>query len=160
MGTVLAVLGVLAVLFVAALVATRDGELLVDAPRDHADLDLPVQGPVRAADLDQVRFGMALRGYRMAEVDALLDRLAAELRERDDRLAALAEGPMTEGPGAEVPGAEGPGAEGPGVEGPGVEPLPPVVERPGADLLGPGHSDQPAQVPSAPDGAAPYVSRG
>ncbi len=43
---------------------------------------------VAADDLERVRFGMALRGYRMAEVDALLDRLAAELRERDARLAA------------------------------------------------------------------------
>jgi len=88
-GTVLAVLGVVAVLFVAALVATRDGELLVDAPRDHADLDVPADAAVAADDLDRVRFGMALRGYRMAEVDLLLDRLAAELRDRDARLAEL-----------------------------------------------------------------------
>jgi DivIVA domain-containing protein len=87
-GTVLAVLGVLAVLFVAALVATRDGEILVDAPRDRAEPELPADGPVGADDLERVRFGMALRGYRMDEVDALLDRLAAELRERDARLAA------------------------------------------------------------------------
>ncbi len=87
-GTVLAVLGVLSVLFVAAVVATRDGELLVDAPRDRADLDLPVDGPLHADDLDRVRFGMALRGYRMAEVDALLQRLVVELRDRDARLSA------------------------------------------------------------------------
>jgi len=32
-----------------------------------------------------VRFSTALRGYRMSEVDALLDRLAAEIDPRDDR---------------------------------------------------------------------------
>jgi DivIVA domain-containing protein len=35
--------------------------------------------PVRAEDLRRVRFPLAFRGYRMAEVDALLDRLAAQL---------------------------------------------------------------------------------
>ena len=103
-GTVLAVLGVLAVLFVAALVATRDGEILVDAPRDRADLDLPADGPVGADDLERVRFGMALRGYRMDEVDALLDRLAAELRDRDARLAQLQAAPAPE----PVPGEAAP----------------------------------------------------
>lgn len=92
MGTILAVLGVLAVLFVATLVATRDGELLVDAPRDHADPGLPAAGPVRAADLATVRFGMTLRGYRMSEVDDLLDRVADELRDRDERIAELEAG--------------------------------------------------------------------
>ena len=101
-------LGVLAVLFVAALVATRDGELLVDAPRDRADLDLPVGGPVGADDLERVRFPMALRGYRMQEVDDLLDRVVAELRERDDRIAELearSSAPPAE-PGGSVPLAQ------------------------------------------------------
>lgn len=93
----LAVLGVLAVLFAAALVATRSGELLVDAPPDRADLDLPDRGPVGADDLERVRFGMTLRGYRMSEVDDLLDRVATELRERDDRLAQLEAGDGTRG---------------------------------------------------------------
>jgi DivIVA domain-containing protein len=101
-GTVLAVLGVLAVLFVAAMVATRDGELLVDAPPDRPDPDLPASGPVRADDLERVRFGMALRGYRMAEVDELLDRVAVELRERDDRIRRL-EGRTDDLPGDDLP---------------------------------------------------------
>ena len=95
-GTVLAVLGVLAVLLVAGLVATREGEVLRDAPPDRADPDLPDDGPLRAGDLERVRFGMALRGYRMAEVDALLDRLAAELRAREPRGTAE---PPDAGPG-------------------------------------------------------------
>ncbi len=39
-------------------------------------------GPLGADDLRRVRFSLALRGYRMNEVDALLARLAAE-HERD-----------------------------------------------------------------------------
>ena len=86
MVTVLAVLGVLAVLFVAAVVATRDDELLVDAPPDAPDLALP-PGRLQADDLRRVRFGVTVRGYRMSEVDAVLERLCAELAERDTRLA-------------------------------------------------------------------------
>ena len=89
MVTLLAVLGIVAVLFLAAVVATRDDELLADAPPDAPDLGLPA-GPVHADDVRRVRFGLALRGYRMSEVDEVLERLAAELAERDARLAELA----------------------------------------------------------------------
>ncbi|MCA1711309.1 MAG: DivIVA domain-containing protein [Actinobacteria bacterium] len=76
--TVLAILGVLAVLFGAAVVATREGEVLRDAPEDVADLALP-RGPLQAEDVRSARLGLAFRGYRMSEVDALLDRLAEQL---------------------------------------------------------------------------------
>jgi DivIVA domain-containing protein len=45
---------------------------------------VPADGPLTAQDLRRVRFGTALRGYRMSEVDALLDRLAAEMDPRRD----------------------------------------------------------------------------
>ena len=154
-GTALAVLGVLAVVFVAALVATRDGELLVDAPRDRADHDLPLGAPVTPDDLDAVRFGMALRGYRMAEVDALLDRLSGELRERDVRLAEL------EANGAEPAHAPDSGeAAEPEVQhlpdrGEAAEPMPSIVVRPAASrpapLPGPVRADEPIAAPPAPD---------
>ena len=86
--TVLGVLAALGVLFVAASVATREGDVLLDAPRDRADLDLPV-GPLQPEDVGAVRLGMALRGYRMSEVDDLLDRVIAELADRDARLSDL-----------------------------------------------------------------------
>ena len=81
MVTVLGVLGVLLVLFVAGVVATRDDTAMADAPPDAADLDLP-GGPLAAQDVRRVRFGVTLRGYRMSEVDALLERLAAQLDEQ------------------------------------------------------------------------------
>ena len=171
-GTALAVLGVLAVVFVAALVATRDGGLLVDAPRDRADHDLPLGAPVTPDDLAAVRFGMALRGYRMAEVDALLDRLSGELRERDVRLAELeangaepAHGPDS-GEAAE-PGVHhlpdsGEAAE-PEVQhlpdsGEAAEPMPSTVVRPAASppapLREPVRADEPIAAPPAPDASS------
>ncbi|WP_244186269.1 DivIVA domain-containing protein [Arthrobacter agilis] len=42
-----------------------------------------------AADVDAVRFGLGLRGYRMDQVDEVLDRLAAALEERDALIGDL-----------------------------------------------------------------------
>ena len=88
MVTVLALLGVLAVLFVAAVLSTREGPILADAPADVADLPLP-DGPLQPEDVGRLRFSLAPRGYRMAEVDTALERLAAELADRDRRIALL-----------------------------------------------------------------------
>ncbi len=46
-------------------------------------------GEVAPDDLERVRFSPALRGYRMDEVDAVLDRLAAELAQRDEQIEQL-----------------------------------------------------------------------
>jgi DivIVA domain-containing protein len=48
-----------------------------------------LQDRVRAADLEHLRFDAALRGYRMDQVDGVLDRLAEELARRDGEIAAL-----------------------------------------------------------------------
>ena len=86
--TVLALLGVVLVLFVAAVVATREDQAMADAAQDLPDLALPV-GPLEPQDVAAVRFSMAPRGYRMSEVDAVLERLAEELADRDRQLAEL-----------------------------------------------------------------------
>lgn len=86
--TVLSILAVLAVLFVAAAVATREGPILADAPADIADVELP-DGPLQPEDVQAIRFGLAVRGYRMSEVDRVLDRVATELADRDRRLLEL-----------------------------------------------------------------------
>ena len=88
MGTALALLGVVAVLFAAAVVATRGGAVMAEAPQDLPDLGLPAR-PLQPEDVAAVRFSMAPRGYRMSEVDQVLDRLAAELADRDRQLARL-----------------------------------------------------------------------
>ena len=93
-------LGVLAAI---ALVAAGRGDGLPEAEPDVAPVALPA-GPLAAGDLTAVRFPSALRGYRMADVDAVLDRLAAELALRDARIAQL-EGPA---PGGEPEPAQEP----------------------------------------------------
>jgi len=50
---------------------------------------LPPDRPVNRADVDGLRFPLAARGYRMSDVDDALNRLAAELAERDARIADL-----------------------------------------------------------------------
>lgn len=62
---------------------------LEDAPPDRLEEPLPQQRPVRRTDLDQLRLQVGLRGYEMREVDDVLDRLGAELAERDARIAEL-----------------------------------------------------------------------
>jgi DivIVA domain-containing protein len=78
---VLAVVAV-AVMGGAAVVAAGRGGGMVEVFDDRPDALVQADGPLTAVDLRQVRFTTALRGYRMAEVDALLDRLAAELEQR------------------------------------------------------------------------------
>ncbi len=61
-----------------AVVASGRGGSLPPVYDDRPDARVPADGPLTAQDLHRVRFSTAFRGYRMAEVDALLDRLAAE----------------------------------------------------------------------------------
>ena len=74
-----------------AVVAAGRGEGLPPAEPDRPDLTLPAEHPLLRADVDAVRFSVGLRGYRMDEVDDVLDRVAADLEERDVRIAALEE---------------------------------------------------------------------
>ncbi|HEV2797723.1 MAG TPA: DivIVA domain-containing protein [Nocardioides sp.] len=66
-----------------AVVASGRGGSMAPAYDDRPDLDLPPDRPLAARDLRTVRFPLALRGYRMSEVDELLARLATELEDRD-----------------------------------------------------------------------------
>jgi DivIVA domain-containing protein len=80
-----------AVLGAIAWVAAGRGTPMAESYSDRPDLALPPQVPLRKADVDGVRFSIGLRGYRMDEVDAVLDRLAGEIAARDvyiDRLTA------------------------------------------------------------------------
>ena len=67
-----------------AMVASGRGGSMAPAYDDRPDLALPVGRPLAAEDLRTVRFPLALRGYRMSDVDAVLARLATELEERED----------------------------------------------------------------------------
>jgi DivIVA domain-containing protein len=50
---------------------------------------LPDDRPLARQDVDGVRFAVGMRGYRMDEVDDVLDRLAAEVDQRDATIAEL-----------------------------------------------------------------------
>jgi DivIVA domain-containing protein len=78
-----AILIVLAMGGVAVLAAGK-GAPLAEEYDDRPDAAVPANGPLRADDLRRVRFSLALRGYRMSEVDALLDRLASQLEQQDE----------------------------------------------------------------------------
>lgn len=64
-----------------ALIASGRGRPMSEEYGDRPDSLVPAAGPVRAEDLRRIRFSLAVRGYRMSEVDGLLDRLARQLEE-------------------------------------------------------------------------------
>ncbi|MFE4872369.1 cell division protein DivIVA [Streptomyces sp. NPDC056682] len=66
-----------------------DGGVLPDAEPERLADPLPEHRPVARDDLEALRIPVALRGYRMADVDDVLSRLGAELAERDARIADL-----------------------------------------------------------------------
>jgi DivIVA domain-containing protein len=72
--------------------ASRAGALpadvMLDARPDRPPLGLPA-GRLAPDDLDALRFSSALRGYRMDQVDEVLDRLRDELIARDEHIAGL-----------------------------------------------------------------------
>lgn len=83
------VLLVLVLLAVVAVVAAGRGGELAEPVVDRAPLGLPKEGPLDAAALERVRFSLGFRGYRMDQVDTLLDRVSGELADRDAHIAEL-----------------------------------------------------------------------
>lgn len=74
-----AVLAVLVLGGVGVVAAGRTGALPEEYD-DRPDVRVPA-GRLSGADVRGVRFSLALRGYRMSEVDSLLARLAEQLDE-------------------------------------------------------------------------------
>jgi DivIVA domain-containing protein len=64
-----------------AVVAAGAGGSMAEVYDDRPDSRVQADGPLTAEDIRTVRFTTTLRGYRMSEVDALLERLATELDE-------------------------------------------------------------------------------
>jgi DivIVA domain-containing protein len=73
-----------------AVVAAGHGAPLGPAYDDRPDPGLPQDRPLTAADLREVRFDTVVRGYRASEVDALVERLAAQL---DDQTPSTQDDP-------------------------------------------------------------------
>ena len=73
---------VVALLGATAVVASGRGGSMTEVHDDRPESLVPADRPLTASDLRTVRFSTAVRGYRMAEVDALLERLATQLAEQ------------------------------------------------------------------------------
>jgi len=87
-GYLLLALVVAAVLFY-LVVAFLPSGMDVEPMRDDRPLELPTNRRMRLADLDRIRIPVSVRGYRFAETDELIDRLAAEIVGRDEEIARL-----------------------------------------------------------------------
>jgi hypothetical protein len=92
LGYFLLALVVAAVLFY-LVVALLPAGLAVRPMRDDRPLELPADRRMQPGDLDRVRIPVSLRGYRFAETDELIDRLAAEIVVRDEEIARLKQAP-------------------------------------------------------------------
>jgi DivIVA domain-containing protein len=79
------VLGIVVVVGAVTVVGVGAGGSLGEVYEDRPDRTVPVGRPLAADDLRDVTFSTAVRGYRMDEVDALLERIRADLLAREAR---------------------------------------------------------------------------
>ncbi|WP_222265868.1 DivIVA domain-containing protein [Modestobacter marinus] len=92
MSAVAFVIGLLLVgglLFLGASLLLGRGETQPPAEADRSPVELPEDRPVVGDDVRALRISVAVRGYRMTEVDWLLEQFAAVLDERDAEIATL-----------------------------------------------------------------------
>jgi DivIVA domain-containing protein len=98
-----------AVMFGIAIFVFGRGEQMAPLPARMSPVELPASD-LRGDDVRHVRFGLALRGYRMSDVDWTLERLADELDVLHHRLDAItrdpSEHPETQPAPATTSGAE------------------------------------------------------
>ena len=80
--------GIVVICFVVALVLGLAGGGLGRTSASLSHEPLPDE-PIRDADFDDLVFDVGARGYRMSQVDGVIDRLRRELREKDEEIAVL-----------------------------------------------------------------------
>jgi len=76
-------------LFLLASFVFGRGEELAPMPKDTTPLELPDERRVSGSDVRTLRMPVVFRGYRMTEVDWLLEELADALDDRDHEIALL-----------------------------------------------------------------------
>ncbi|SFF36933.1 DivIVA domain-containing protein [Blastococcus tunisiensis] len=86
---VVGVLVVGALLFLGASLLLGRGESRPPAEPDRSPVALPGDRQVTADDIRALRLSVTARGYRMTEVDWLIEQFALALEERDTEVAAL-----------------------------------------------------------------------
>jgi DivIVA domain-containing protein len=87
---------IVALLAAVGWLAVGGGGHMSEPVQDRPDLALPPDGLLGRRDVDRVRFSVGARGYRMDEVDDVLDRLAHEIDLRERRIAELEGHPYEE----------------------------------------------------------------
>jgi hypothetical protein len=80
--------GIVVLCFVVALILGLAGGGLGRAATSLSHEPLPDE-PIRDADFEDLVFDVGARGYRMSQVDGVVDRLRRELREKDEEIAVL-----------------------------------------------------------------------
>jgi DivIVA domain-containing protein len=103
-----------ALLFLGGSVLLGRGETQPPAELDRSPVELPDDRPVTGEDVRGLQVSVAVRGYRMTEVDWLLEQLAQALEERDEVIAALRAERSAPGIGSAPRTASGSGATGEG----------------------------------------------
>lgn len=71
------------------LLALGRGDGLAEDEPDDVVVRLPHERSLVASDVETLRLPLAVRGYQMAAVDEVLDRLAVELALRDAQIQQL-----------------------------------------------------------------------
>jgi DivIVA domain-containing protein len=94
--------GLIVVVLIGAVAVVASGRwgAMSTAYDDRPDMTVPARQALTSTDIESARFAVGVRGYRMDEVDTLLERVAKEVAERDRRIADLerAVAPIVEAP--------------------------------------------------------------
>jgi DivIVA domain-containing protein len=86
---VVGVLVVAGLLFLGSALLLGRGETQPPAELNRSPVELPEDRAVTGDDVRALRISVAVRGYRMTEVDWLLDQFGQVLDQRDEEIAAL-----------------------------------------------------------------------
>jgi DivIVA domain-containing protein len=121
LGYIIALLVVGGLLFLAASFTFGRGEEMAPVLPEGTPVELPDDRLADGDDLRALRLSVAVRGYRMDEVDWLLDRLSEQVDTRDREIARLRSVLHVE----PIDGAEEPELL--------THPFPPVVDTSGGD---------------------------
>lgn len=89
MNWILWLIVITAIVVTVVMLALGRGDGLADEEPDDVIVRLPQDRPMSAPDVGSLRLPLAVRGYQMAAVDDVLDRLAAELALRDAQISHL-----------------------------------------------------------------------
>lgn len=116
--------GIVVLCFVVALMLGLGGGM--GRPTSSLSHEPLPEGELHDEDLDELRFDVTVRGYRMSQVDGVVDRLRRALREKDEHIAFLESGSAltpdhtadelaADEPAVQEPRAQEPAAEEPDV---------------------------------------------